>query len=708
MNNKIYLKTNNKSLSYFSNLIEKMKKKSTNSDFFDTYTEIQQIIDYYEVLISCMPGNIYWMDTEGKTVGCNQNVLDMFGLKSLTDFTGLTFEDMTKIGHWEQHQGEKFKIDSQQVIKKGLSKINIEEPPIPNTSGENIYFLSNRVPLYNNNQEIIGFIGISTDITQLKKTQIALSIEKQKAETASHAKSEFIANMSHDLRTPITGMLGLAQSWQMTADNDAHRHDAGLLIDTINELLNLLNEILHVINLENGQIKGENKPFAIHSLIHHNITLLKSVAHHKGIKLSYEVMGCLPEWIKLNRIYLDRCLLNLLSNAIKFTPKGSVRLSVSMLSVDKKSPQLKIEIIDTGIGIPQDKLETIFENFSRLSTAYQGIYKGYGIGLYTVKQYAKAMNGSIKVTSQLGKGSTFTLTVPFKIAKAAASPTSHQTNEEKPPLSSSAIREHKEINIKESMVDNPIAQVMVVEDNPLAARMAQQILLQAQCDSDWTTSGEDALIALKKKSYDLILMDIGLPDIDGLQVSQSLRQIESYQDTPIIALTGHLSDKKKATCLSSGINELITKPLSLNIIQRILKQFQLNQSTAPIKLTNDSDDEPLLKRIDLEEGTRLAGGNQQNAEHMISMLIKTLPKELKVMRHAYETKNNKQLDKLLHKFYGGLCYCGLPRLREATKVLHQALLEKKIDQIPSLFTNLQKEMEVLGDVVNSKKTIINH
>lgn len=397
--------------------------------------------------------------------------------------------------------------------------------------------------------ECIAITGVAIDVTKEKQSEFALKQAQEKAEIAeiaNQAKSEFIANMSHDLRTPVTGMLGLAQSWQMNATSSKDREDASLLIDTIYELLNLLNEILEAINLGNSRIQEKIEMFSIKSLIKHNITLLQSAANHKHLNLTYQIDLDVPSFVYGNRIYLDRSLLNLLSNAIKFTDQGSVQVSISLEHLKNKTAILKFTVKDTGIGIPKDKFDEIFKYFSRLTSSYQGIYKGSGLGLYIVQQYVSAMKGTIQVDSTIGQGSTFILTIPFKVSEQDKITEFTDSLSSELNLQNTEYYTHTEY-VKNISADDRIAHVLVVEDNPLAARMTKQILQQARCSSDWASNGEASIEAIHSNHYDLVLMDIGLPDIDGLEATRQIRKICDTATLPILALTGHLPDKKKRT-----------------------------------------------------------------------------------------------------------------------------------------------------------------
>jgi signal transduction histidine kinase len=298
--------------------------------------------------------------------------------------------------------------------------------------------LSKKEPLLDEKNNVIGVIGISMDITQRKRLEEQLKI-------SNAVKKEFIANMSHDLRTPITGIMGMFTDLLHEASKIQHARDgenqlawgacdellknlldrveknSSIGLGAVDGLLNLCNEILETVRLESDTAKMPVEAFSLEAVISAVMDLVKPTALEKDLTLRMHIENDLPTYLFGSARYLSKTLLNIISNALKFTDKGSITVSSKLISTSnttfKKgdSIHLTITVQDTGIGIPKDKFETIFEHFSRLSPSYKGQYKGYGLGLYSVKQYVNAMGGTIAVQSELGKGTDFILTLPFRV-----------------------------------------------------------------------------------------------------------------------------------------------------------------------------------------------------------------------------------------------------------------------------------------------------
>ncbi|MBA2651053.1 MAG: PAS domain-containing sensor histidine kinase [Tatlockia sp.] len=380
-------------------------------------------------ILENLPGHVYWKNQHSIYQGCNLAQAISAGFSTPAEMVGKTDNEMP----W-CHEAPILR-ESDLTVMNNKTSITREEASQLAGSEHVSTFLSKKSPLFNAKGEVIGVLGISFDITERKEMEKELHQAKIAAEAANHAKSEFIANMSHDLRTPLTGIIGMTQEMFNTADDirplieqatgdekaasqnnyftllkhivETVQEDSQLLIGATDELLELCNEILETMRLESGHKPIDAESFNLQDLIKRNISLLQPTAAHKKLSLSYEIDKLIPTYFCGLRNYLDRTLLNLLSNALKFTETGFVKLKVKLVDDSHSTYQtgesliVEITVEDSGMGIPKDKFETIFEHFSRLTPSYQGMYKGAGLGLYTVKRYIEAMNATIEVDSEI-------------------------------------------------------------------------------------------------------------------------------------------------------------------------------------------------------------------------------------------------------------------------------------------------------------------
>jgi signal transduction histidine kinase/DNA-binding response OmpR family regulator len=673
-----------------------------------------------------MPNNVYWLDRNCITQGCNDNVLKFVGLEDLDDFIGISYEKMSEIAGWKQGHAEIYKRDDMEVMSSGIPKLNIEDPPLYDENGESIYFLSSRVPLFNDKTgEVIGIVGISVDITQLKK-MIGLRAAKLKAEAGNRAKSDFIANMSHDIRTPLTGILGLIQELIDTADHisvslkatensqdqqvkktdlwvtsqlnqliEKIQEDGQLIIGATDELLQLLNEILETMRLESGKVSETVESFDLYELINHNIELMQPVAQKKKLELINEIDKDLPVYFNGYRNYLDRTLLNLMSNALKFTEKGFVRVKVALKSEDKNTYQTddKIELIisveDTGIGIPEDKFSSIFEHFSRLTPSYQGLYKGAGLGLYTVKRYIEAMQAKIFVKSEIGKGSCFIIHIPLIVSDH--SDREKISHRREVPINKE--RSTKKVQLNQLSNKQDQVRILIVEDNIIAARSIQANINNiGDCVSNVAENGKTAIAMSREDNYDLILMDIGLPDMDGIEVTKKISATDhSSSKAPIIGLTGHGDDPKiREEAIKVGFQDIFTKPMSSSQLQKVINQY----------VYQNAEQKPMEKVsiIDWEANLQNMNGDQEYLHEILSIFAEELMITKKKLDQYYSSSDIQALCKELHKSRGGIAYLVLPELSDALAKLHKEA--KKEPMNSKLFTSAYKKTQRAIDNFN--------
>ncbi len=666
---------------------------------------------FFKQILSKIQGHIYWKNLKGEYQWSNDLQAIDAGLKSSAEIVGLTDYDMP----WAEDADFLRKIDSD-VIK--TKKLVVSEERSETADGKTAIWLSRKEPFYDQNGKIIGVMGISVDITDLKNTQSELEKSKEMAEAASKAKSEFIANMSHDIRTPITGIIGMTQKLFNEADElqpileqadlenkstleekyfsllkqltQTVQEDSELLIGASDELLTLCNEILETMRLESGNPQEEAESFSFRDLIEHNIDLLRPVASHRGLALTYEIQEGLPPYFKGYRNYLDRSLLNLLSNALKFTEKGFVKIKVHSLDKDavhfkQGDPiHLQIRVEDSGIGIPKDKFATIFEHFSRLTPSYEGLYKGAGLGLFTVKQYMNAMEAKISVESEVGVGTSFIIDLPLIVSD-------HSDREKTSMRMPKAVAKTDKMAETKAVITNPAACVLVVEDNKPASIAVRSALRRLNCLSEWAQTGAQALEMVQANDYDLILMDIGLPDTDGITVTRKIRSLKHPKalEIPIVALTGHADDpQKKQESFQAGMQEVCSKPIPPSKLESILEEFVFKprqEEPHPLpKIEFKTKDNSIIDwQASLEQ--------LNNDEDLLNELLSTIELDLKMsqetLEKAYAAGDVLALRKELHRVRGGLSYLTLPKLNQAFAYFHE-----EVKAEPRISTNFNKRL----------------
>lgn len=388
----------------------------------DVYHFIKPIVDYYENIISCMPGNVYWLNKDCRAVGCNQNVLDMFQLKCSADFYGLSFEEQARLAHWTNKQENSFKRDTEEVIRTGIEKVNIEEPPIPGPDGRHIYFLTSRIPLFNKHYQVIGVVGISTDITDHKYTQEAL----KKAEGKIDGMALVSASIAHELRTPLAGIKSvlyglenclpaLIEGYRLAVENklmDAEINPAYLsplqeIAANIDRKVDHCNTVIDMLltNLAHNRISTENfKKCSIWECVNQALEKYTFTGEQRAliqvnIQQDFHFFG--------KEMLIIHILFNLLKNAFYFIQKAG-KGGIQIWTEQNKEGMNSLHFKDTGQGIPEDALPHIFDQFFTQST-----HHGAGIGLAFSKMVMEAHQGTISCHSVYGQYAEFVLEFPL-------------------------------------------------------------------------------------------------------------------------------------------------------------------------------------------------------------------------------------------------------------------------------------------------------
>lgn len=369
---------------------------------------------YLSNMLANLPENFYWVDRDSNVLGCNENQAKFFGLKSSKELIGKSIYDVAKLIGKDKVDADKIRQNDIEVMETRKTTKFEEEIEI---NGETKTFISFKNPLIDHNDEVIGVFGVTVDITERKNAEKALIEALKKAEAANIAKSNFIRNMSHDLRTPFGGILGFASHLEYIEDNPDKKEKLGYIKQSCEKLLSLINEIINLTSIETGEQLIQFEQTNIQEVINDINVLMTAQLRYKNLEFNSNVHNNLSAAISVDKTRLHRILLNLVSNAIKFTAKGSVSIEAFLSEIDTENKQatLNIHITDTGIGIPEDKLDVIFDRFTRLTNSYESNYEGTGLGLYIVKQLIKECGGSITVESKLNCGSKFICKIPCKL-----------------------------------------------------------------------------------------------------------------------------------------------------------------------------------------------------------------------------------------------------------------------------------------------------
>jgi PAS domain S-box-containing protein len=408
------------------------------------------------------------------------------------------------------------------------------------------------------------------DITERKRMEQEIRRARVDAEAAAKAKGEFLANMSHEIRTPLNGVLGLSSFLEEDTLPDSIR-ELGKLIRTSGEMLRrVLDDVLDFSKIESGKLEIEREPFSLRESLEWSVGIYRKAALDKRLELKMAVDDSIPDRLSGDATRLRQVLTNLISNAVKFTESGSIGISVSSEPGGQSSSccRLHVAVSDTGIGIPQDRIDRLFQSFTQVDASTNRRFGGTGLGLAICKRLVEMMDGEITVTSEPGVGTTFRLTIPFGIAETQIAPISH----------------------KAGLVHS--RRVLVVEDNAINRVVIQRMLEKLGHDADLVADGNAAIRRIQEVQCDLLLMDVNMPGLDGLQATRQIRSLPAVQaKVPIVALTASATENDRQDCLNAGMNDYLSKPISIEALRNAIDRW----TSVPLPASRHLPNRPMIE-----------------------------------------------------------------------------------------------------------------
>ena len=533
---------------------------------------------------------------------------------------------------------------------------------------------------------------------RLTRQNFALEKAKRAADAASLAKSEFLAIMSHEIRTPMSGVIGTTALLASTDLMPEQRSYVEMIQASSDALLSVINDILDFSKIESGKLELEVQPFDLRSCIRDCLNLLATKAAEKGLELAFLDKPSLPNTVLGDVTRLRQILVNLLSNAIKFTESGEIVVTLrakplaSLAQIENQLHEIQFAVRDTGIGIPADRLDRLFVEFSQVDSSITRRYGGTGLGLAISKKLSEQMGGRIWVESQLGSGSSFYFTIVA------------------PVLSDLVVQQPNQV----TALDRQIAQrhplrILLAEDHKLNQRMTLLILEQMGYRADVVDNGRAAVEALRRQAYDVVLMDVQMPGMDGIAATQEICREWSINRPRIIAMTASAMQGDRQTCIAAGMNDYITKPLRVEALMQALVNCPGIPATAPglaPASASQPDSMPVIHTSALQEIRQMVP-DQADAflVETIDFYLLEAPKLVQMAQTAFNQGDDKTLRRAAHTLRSSSALLGALDLAERCEVLERVLtvaaeaetrssIESRIDQIAAAYRHVEVALQL--------------
>lgn len=617
---------------------------------------------------------IFIKDLEGRYLQVNKRFKEFFHLSEESIILKSDYEISTK------EKADQYRLSDRKVISS-LQSVETEEVVETEKGSRNLLVI--KFPLVDDTKQLFGICGIATDITERVQSRIDLETALKNTENAKQLQEQFLANMSHEIRTPLNGIQGMTSLLLETSLSIDQKEYTTMIKRSLTNLTSILNDVLDYSNIQAGKITFEKIEFQLPE----TLTIIKNqFIHHtqsKGLGFELLIDEKVPESLIGDPYRLKQILINLVGNAIKFTKAGSINIHAALKSLSTKEALLLFTVTDTGIGISEDKLATIFERFAQENLEISKRYGGAGLGLTISRSLVELQGGEIFVNSKSGQGAAFSFYIPYKI-KELAKNVSNQND--------------FEVTLKDK-------KILVVEDNEINQKLIEHVLQNVGVKVDMASHGKEAMVFLEKDlKYDLIILDLQMPIMDGYETAIYIRD-KLKMTVPIIAMTATALKGDQEKCKQVGINDFMLKPFEFSdFYKRVIRLLGKEPLELPIShpkkiLHKKLYDLSLLEELD----------DNESLLEVLTLFLEKTPAEIKKLPILVKQENWPELNKLTHKIKGAIAILQANSLAELLGKIENDTNDsavKNIEQIHnqvSLAINLYKELEAVLLIEREKR-----
>ncbi len=619
-------------------------------------------------IIDASPDLIYYRNEEGRFAGCNR-IAELMTGKTEQELLGLTPKDV-----YEEELARQIVASDHEVLETNASIT--EELWLRFADGRRRYFEMKRVPFFDKDGNRLGLLSFGRDMTERKQAENA-------AAKASTDKTRFIATISHELRTPLNGIVGLSRMLRDTELSDEQFSWVSTIYASAITLGNIFNDIIDLDKLDRDKLELSLKTISLKDFTEELSSIIRLLAADKQLELKTTINEPLPRLVEIDGTRLRQILWNILFNAVKFTQKGHVSLTVSSTKPDGDKAYVTFVIEDTGVGIPESEIDKIFAMYYQVDHPDHQSATGTGIGLAICKQMVDLMKGEIHVSSKVGKGTRFEIVLPVQISNSP---------------------------MKVAQLQVTGLNILLVEDIELNVMVAKALLEKLGQKVDVAMTGQEAIDKVRENQYDLILLDIQLPDMTGFDVASTIIEEDLVMQTPIVALTANVI-KKRDEYLENGMDDVIAKPIKKSRVIEVFNEL-FHAPPAPLEIDGEVErpepNKTLSNILDMDLLQMLVDTiGDEMVRASVKVFQEKMPEYMEILQLSLSADEKSEVCSQAHKIKGAAGSVGLARVQRIANQIqqgdHPTWWENVHDWVEELQMAVQHDMKALHDWLNEQQ-----